>query len=92
MVSLPSPSDCTVGEPSTSLMVLLQHYCQEPFGVSMRGHCVPRVGRSVTEARGQGSVVVVSAEQEASAATRLQYASYTSTCQFILWTDSTKTP
>lgn len=62
-----------------------------PFGVSMRGHCVPRVGRSVTEARGQGSVVVVSAEQEASAATWLQYASYTSTCQFILWTDSTKT-
>lgn len=52
------------------------------------GHCV---GRSVTEARGQGSVVVLAAEQEVSAATRLRYASYTSTCQFILWTDGTKT-
>lgn len=51
------------------------------------GHCV---GRSVTEARGQGSVVVLAAEQEVSAATSLRYASYTSTCQFILWTDSTK--
>lgn len=52
--------------------------CEGPFG--------KRVGRSVTEARGQGSVVVVSAEQEASAATGLQYASFTSTCQFTLWT------
>ena len=52
--------------------------CEGPFG--------KRVGRSVTEARGQGSVVVVSAEQEASAATGLQYASFTSTCQFTLRT------
>lgn len=66
MVSLPSPSVCTVTEPLNSLMVLQQHYCQEPFGVSKRGRCV---GRSVTEARGQGSVVVLEAEQEASAAT-----------------------
>lgn len=50
--------------------------CEGPFG--------KRAGRSVTEARGQGSVVVVSAEQEASAATGLQYASFTSTCQFTL--------
>lgn len=54
--------------------------CQGPFG--------KRAGRSVTEARGQGSVVVVSAEQEASAATGLQYASFTSTCQFTLRTDN----
>lgn len=37
MVSLLSPSVRTVSEPSNSLMVLIKHYCQEPFGVSLRG-------------------------------------------------------
>lgn len=52
--------------------------------LSVRGCCELRVGRSVIESGVQGSVVVVSAEQEASAATGLQYTSYTSICQFTL--------
>lgn len=84
MVSLPPPSVCTLSESSNSLVVLIKHYCQEPFGVSLPGHIVSREWSGQSLRRGvKGSVVVVSTEQEESPATGQQYASYT-TCQFTL--------